>query len=156
MTAEFAYALVSGTVSKATLLGTASNFLQSFPLQSDQYTPALRWIEPVRDATSRPTPPRRTVMADLSQRDDGFYGWQWSFPFWTFGQMAYWLTTFHGAPDIYTNPTSAAVTVQTFAENSYLAFNALMYRPKWKDDFSAQDGGYQNVLIKFAGGVIIT
>ena len=151
MTADLSYYLALGTISKTTLLGTASNNLQNFPNQSDQVMPSLTWFytNPERDVSDRPALMRRSVMGDVSIRDDGFYAFQWGFRAWTFGQLSYWLTTFHGGPNVYANPGSTAVTVQTFMDTDYVCFHAQMYRLKWKDDYKAEDGGVREVVIKF-------
>lgn len=148
--------LALGTISKSTLLATPTNNIELFPLQSDQTIPGLKWVAPERGDDSRPTLPRRTVMSDGSIRDDGFYSWSLYWSFWTFGQMGYWLTHFFTGPNVYANPGSAAVTTQTYMDTDYVCFQALMYRPKWKDHYKAQSGGYSNIIVPFAFGTIIT
>lgn len=152
--ADGSYYLATGTISKATLIGSSANNVENFAVQSDMLT-YPGWTIPDRRLTRRPRPARITVAANLTMAPDGFYEFQWGWPFWTTGQLAYWLTTFHTGPDQYTS-MSPAVTVQTYMDTAYVAFQCLMYRPVWEDHYKSDDWGYLDVIIRFAGGVIIT
>jgi hypothetical protein len=155
MAAIYQYFLAPGTISKATLIGSASNNIENWPLQSDQPNQALPWWEPNRGSLSRPKLARFSELADLSVRADGFWSWNWNYIFWTQGQMVYLLTQFFNGPNDYSKP-SVAVTVQTWLDNGYVAYNAILARPVWDQDYKAQDGGFSDVILRFSGGTIIT
>lgn len=155
MTALYSYYLAAGTISKATLIGSSSNNIENFPFQSDQTTPLLGWKEPAREGTERPTLARIAQNADLSRRGDGFYKFKWGFPYWTQGQMAYFLATFFTAANAYPS-LSVPATAQTWFESAYVAFTVTLYRPVWGSAFDTEDGGYKNVVIEFDKGTIIT
>ena len=155
MTAIYQYFLAFSSISKSALLANPAYNIENFPYQSDQTNPGLGWTEPHRELTQRPTPARVTQNADLSQTADGFYTFQWGFAYWTTGQLAYLLNTAFGGANGYAL-LSIPVTVQTYADSGYVAFRALLARPIWGTSFRTQDGGYENVVLKFARGVVIT
>lgn len=154
MTAIYDYRLAFSTITKAALLANPAYNIENWTVPDDVPSPAYSWTEPHRELTTRPVPARVTLNADLSSDFDGFYGWRWGFKYWTFGQMAQLLDEF-GDPNAYT-VASLPVTVQTFVDNDYVAYQAFLARPVWGVDYHSEDGGYRDVLLKFTAGVIIT
>lgn len=150
----YSYYLAAGTISKATLIGSSSNNIENWTMQSDQPYPGLGWREPMRELTKRPTIARIARNADLSARADGFYNFQWGFAYWTTGQLAYFLNTFF-AVNVYST-VSVPATVQTWFDSAYVAFTVNMYRPVWNEDYKTADGGYHDVIVRFDKGTIIT
>lgn len=155
MTPIYSYYLYFGTISKAALLADPANNIESFPMQADQPYPGLAWTEPERELTKRPTPARVTMNADLSQDADGFFEFQWGWRYYTEGQMAYILQTGFGDVNRY-DTMSIPVTVQTYFDSGYVAFHAYLLRPVWGVQYTTEDGGYGNVVLRYTRGVIIS
>lgn len=155
MTAIYSYYLAFSTSSKATLIGSSGNNIENFPIQADVHSPAYNWTEPVRDRTKRYNFARVTTNADLSISGDGFFSFAWGFGFWTEDQMGYILNTAFGGANAY-GLMSIPVTVQTFAETDYVAFHAILARPIWGTHYQTQDGGYDNVVLNFTKGKVIS
>lgn len=154
MTAAYSYYLALGTISKATLIGSSSNNIESFPVQSDQLNPGLRWQPPHRAGTMRPQPNSIAVMNNLSVRPIGYYKMAWSWEAFTQNQFDYFLSTFFSAGGVW----SAAVTLQTAdSDNSggYSAYQATMLRPVPDTDYIIKDMMLTKITFKFVGGVLI-
>lgn len=148
------YRLAFSTITKAALLANSAYLIENFPMQSDQPYPGLGWTEPHRRLTKRPTLARYTQNGDLSFDGDGFYTFSLGWLYWTEGQMGYFLNAAYSEVNAYTTMT-IPVTVQTYFVNAYVAFQALMKHPVY-GEYDVEDGGYNNVVLNFYRGVIIT
>ncbi len=139
--------IVSGTQTVSTV--NAATAVKAFTLQSDQNY-VVRWYPPVY------THPRRAVIGeymDFSQRAHGYYEFQWTFTYWTFGQLAYWRSQFLAG-----GAESAAVTVLTYDEgNTAMYLTCTLLNPHEGSGLSQQQvGGYEVVTLTFKKGVVIT
>lgn len=141
-------------ISKSALNASSAYLLDQFPLQSDQVTPAMKWLPyPQRKGTLRPKRARYVVNAESQQKGDGFYKLAWSIPFMTPGMYAYIL-----ANQFPSGADSGPATIQTWDDRiqDYSAFQVVVQLPVPGQDFQIVDDDYQDVIYRFDGGVLIT
>lgn len=123
--------------------------ITNFTVQSDQIVdnaPLVAWQAPLQIVV--PEYADVPQYADGSRRPRGYLKWTWSFSYWTFGMLGYWLTTFWPA-GVY----SAPVTVLVYdATDSAIYVNAMVYRPVIGKALEWSVGGYANVKVDFDFG----
>lgn len=144
------YRLALGTLSAAAL--TTSYLLSALPLQSDQLSTLVNpWDLVGDDGSTFPRAARYVTMADGSQRADGFIQWDWVFPYWTEGMVAYFENAFFG---IY---QSALVTARTRTHTGvYQTYNATLLRPIPNEHLGHEYLGVSNYRLRFLRALVAT
>jgi hypothetical protein len=137
-------------------LVTSTYAITSWTPQGDQYVNSnimVPWLAP-KEITV-PEKSRITTMADGSIRADGYYKFTWTFDYWTFGMMTYFLNTFNLGSPIYSVP----VTVMTYDPTDTAVFlQCYVARPViiGGQDVEWHWAGYKNVKLNFTVGTVIT
>ncbi len=138
-------------IAKATLTTGTTYNVEAFAVQSDQ-SAAIMWQIPQRSGTRRPRPGRILIAADQSQRADGFWEFQWSFAYLTFGMFKYIEDNQFATGSVW----SANATVQTLTDNgTFQAYQCTCLRPVPGEHYEPEDRGLRNVLYRFVAGVLL-
>lgn len=137
----------AGTLTVAGMAGVTA--ITSFSLQSDQVGGFPPWTAPRVTLPSRHT--QRAFTLSGKQVGLGYRSLEWSFDFWTFGMMDYWLDTFlaSGGTRIYSN----LVTILSYDETNTAEYlTCTLHFP----EFEQVHYGWKNINFKFTMGAVIT
>jgi hypothetical protein len=129
---------------------TTTYKITNFATQTDQS--GMPWMAPNAFRTVTPIQAQVVQTLDMAAHADGFYTWQWAFDYLTNDMLGYWFTTYLAA-----SVKSATVTVKTFdATDTAVHLTGVLLRPESGQHMEVQQGGWQNVIMRFIKGVIIT
>lgn len=141
--------LRAGTYTSSSV--TTTYAITAWTVQSDQQLNGQTvspWIPPYQ--APPPEYARVITTGDLNQGADGYLKWTWTFSYWTFGQMSYFLSTYLSG-SVY----SAAVTAMTYdATDTAVFINATLNRPVINQDMEPEIAGWKNVKLRFDSGVV--
>lgn len=151
----YEYRLAFSTISKATLEGSPSYLIENFPVQSDQVNDTP-WTPPIDNGTLYPHLARYTQTADLTQRGDGYWLFNWVLPYLTEGMVGH----LENGPLYACNWCGAlwaAVTVKTLCKDGvFRVYNAYALVPVEEGShFRRGYLGVEDYLIRFVHGVYL-
>lgn len=124
--------------------------VSEFPEQLDQDREVQQWVFD----TLRSVPPHRrvVVLGDNSASEDGFYEFEMVFSYLSNLMLKYLLDTF-----LPSGARSGLVTVMTYTDTDTAIFvQCTLLRPNLPGDGEAVFGGWQNVILKFTGGTVVS
>lgn len=136
--------IATGTLTVAAMASVDP--ITSWTRQSDQ---VLDWIAPRQ--TTVPAYPQEVTTLNGKVSGIGFVEFSWTFSWWSFGQLSYFLTNFLTTSSVVVR--SKACTVLTYSEiNTAIYFNTTVLYPTYKQ----QVGGWADVELKFISSTQIT
>lgn len=141
-----------GHISVATINGSDAYLIENEPLQVDQ-SPGRPWLPPSDNGTQFPRPARVVTMLDGSRQADGFYTGQMSFAYLTEAQLSYLDTKFGWSDTVWSTDATIKVRTQT---GVFIVLHVALYRPVPNEDFQRGERGAQDVIIRYARGVLAT
>ena len=143
------YRIRPGTFTSGSITATYS--ITAWTVQSDQMQDnqvIVPWLAPFQAIP--PEFARIAQNADGSVREDGFLHGVLPFPYWTFGQMNYLISTYFSG-GVY----SALVSMLVYDRNDAAMYlNATLFLPVVGQDMDPEIGGYKNIKLRYGIGVV--
>lgn len=142
--------IATGTLASQALID-AEDTIENFPVQSDMGNGRVQWGAPFAEGTTVPEPAQIRKALNFRAVGAGHYQFQMTFSYWTFDMMDYFLDTFLTTSG--SRVRSKACSVRTYDEtNTAIYLNCTMNYPV----ANPQMGGWQDVVIQFDGGSLVT
>lgn len=114
----------------------------------------IAWLPPLASSLYVPQIPQqgRVRLLGGKLKQDGFYVAQWKFAYWTFGMVSTW-RGFYSDVNV-----SQAVTIKTYDNTDTAIYLQCYLDPLFLPGESGEPayGGWQNVVVNFVKGTIIT